>query len=483
MKKRNVFIATLLLGPGAAQAIGLEEYLKMVEGNNRSIQAQDQLLQAAEIRYEQANLELSPVMTGGVSYLDDKGLNYNTSGVVTHQQVRGYNLGLAKKFSSGTSAAVNANLQTVNSQGTSSGVAFNNENHTGTLGVTLSQSLWKDFFGRATRLRWQREASLQAQEKTAYSLQKRQSLVDAEGLFWDHMYLKNELQIRKDGLERAKKIEGWVRARLNNGIGDKADELNAQGLVASRELQLIMTQDELTASEKKIADQVRAEKNSELPKLEGNIGSVRNLQTFVESADSKFSNISSGKVVRVDSYLASLDASAKQVAADEAKDKMRPDLVLAGQYKTNGYESTDADTIKRMTEKDHPVTGVSLTFTWLLDWDTKNAVRDTAAKEARAAALKKEQLEIEGQTAWSEINRRHQELTKKINAAEQISQIQTQRAAAERDKLSKGRSITSQVIIAEQDAAEAALTLTKMKAEQRKLESQARLFVKTEENK
>ena len=57
--------------------------------------------------------------------------------------------------------------------------------------------------------------------------------------------------------------------------------------------------------------------------------------------------------------------------------------------------------------------------------------------------------------------------------------IRSKRALVEKDKLSKGRTITSEAITAEQDAAETALTLMKLRTEQRKLESQAKLFIAT----
>jgi hypothetical protein len=176
-----------------------------------------------------------------------------------------------------------------------------------------------------------------------------------------------------------------------------------------------------------------------------------------------------------------LDAQVKKVNAQEAAESVRPDLVLQGQYKTNGYGDNDNQALSNINDRNYPTTSVGVNFTWLLDWDTKNAVRNSAQKDALAAQLKKERQLLESRTSWSEFNRRHAELSAQIKAAGVLSEVQTNKAAAERDKLSKGRSITSNVITAEQDAAESQLTLTKLKAEQRKLESQGRLFVKIQE--
>jgi outer membrane protein TolC len=467
-------VALILAITQAGSAMTLDEYLRAVQKKNHTFQSLEASTEAATSRSQQGDLELSPILSASGSYLDDKSLTSLGTAVLTHNQVRQYNLGLAKKFSTGTQASITGTVQGINTDGTAGATNLSMENHVGTLGVSVSQSLWKDFFGTSTTLRHEREKSQAQLERTGYNLQAKQVLVEAESAFWDLMYLQQELQLRKASLERARKIEGWVKNRANNGIGDRADILNAQGLVASRELQLVMTRDDLKAAEEKFADQIEWDRSQPIPELQGNLEQVRPLKNFVDGEQA-------GRVVRLDTYISVLDAEVKKVGAREAEEKVTPDLVLAGQYKTNGYDTTDSKALAKMTDKDYPVSFVGLTFSWALDWDSKGAVKNSAQKDALAAQLKKEKSLLDSETAWREINRRHAEMSARIQAAMNLSHIQTAKAAAERDKLSKGRSITSNVITAEQDAADAELTLTKLKAEQRKLESQSRLFVKIQE--
>lgn len=466
----TALVALILAISQSGAAMTLEEYLQSVQKKNRTFLSFEASTEAATSRYQQGDLELSPILSASGSYLDDKSLQSSGGSSLTHNQVRQYSLGLSKKFSTGTQAALTGSVTGVNAEGSFGGTSFVSENHVGTLGVALSQSLWKDFFGTSTRLRWERERSQELYEKNGYNLQSKQALIEAESVFWDLMYLQQELQLRKASLERARKIESWVKNRASNGIGDRADVLNAQGLVASRELQLVGTRDDLKAAEERFADQIEWPEGQPVPELQGNLEQVRPLKNFIGGEQ--------GKIVRLDAYLSVLDAEVKKVGAREAEEKVTPDLVLSGGYKTNGYDTTDSKALGKMTDKDHPVSNVALTFSWALDWGSKGAVRTTAQKDALAAQLKKEKSLLDSETAWKEINRRHAEMSARIQAAMNLSQIQTAKAAAERDKLSKGRSITSNVITAEQDAADAELTLTKLKAEQRKLESQSRLFVK-----
>lgn len=463
-----LFVGLSLILPAQSPAMTLEQYLMQVKQKNKLFQSLDASREASANRNAQADLDLSPVLTATAQSQDDKSLQTLGSVVVNHAQSKQYSLGLGKKFSTGTSASVTASVQSLNSNYNIGTVAGSAESHTGTMAVSLSQSLWKDFFGEATRLRWRREQSQKTLEQAALQLQQQQALISAEASFWDLFTLQQELIIRKEGLERARKIEGWVQRRFDNGIGEKSDLLNAKGLVAARELELLAAQDDLTAAEKKFLDQMELG-GEPIPALEAKLDQPR--EELLKSI---------AKPLKLDSYMTVLESQIKNTVAQEVKDQMKPDLSLRGSYKTNGYQDSDSAALQHMQDRDYPVTAVGLQFTWLLDWDTKSSVMNTAQKDALAAEFKKQRQFLESETAWTELVRRHQELGKKIKAANLISDIQTAKAAAERERLSKGRTITSQVITAEQDAAEAQLRLTKLKAEQRKLETQTKMFINYE---
>jgi outer membrane protein TolC len=466
-----VFFASFFAG-GFAQALTLEEYLAQVQSKNKNFRSFEASTSAAEDRFATMDLDLSPALTLKGSYLDDKALVIYGPGIeLTRNQVTTYSAELSKKFSSGTTAAVSTGVQGVRTDVTGFGGGAPIETYSGFAEVSLSQSLWKDFFGHATRLRWEREEALRTQEKQSYNLQARQTLIAAESAYWDLIYAQEDIKIREAGLDRAKAILQWVQRRNSNGIGDKADVLNAQGLAQARELELLNAKDDLRTAQQKVADQLEIKNLTELPDLQGNLGQNRSVKSYVNPATAK------NRIVRLDAYLAILDAKAKAVAADESQDSLRPDLVVQGSYKTNGYDDDLNGSWSKTTDPGHPTVNVGVEFRWLLDWETKGAARNAAKMDALAATLKKERQLIESDSDWSELLRKNDELSKKIVVAQKISETQTAHAAAERQKLSKGRAITSDVITAEQDADEAALTLTKLKTEQRKLESQGRLYI------
>lgn len=472
-----VFFASLFAG-SFAQALTLDEYLMQVQNKNGNFKAFDASTNAAEGRFATADLELSPVLTLQGNYLDDKSLQIYGPGVeLDRNQVKTYSLGLSKEFSSGTTAAVSTGVQGVLTDMSDGGQTGSIDTYSGFAQVSLSQSLWKDFFGHSTRLRWEREGIQRTQEKQNYNLQARQTLVNAEANYWDLIFSQEDIRIREAGLDRARSILQWVQRRYGNGIGDRADVLNAQGLAQQRELELLNAKDDLRTAQQKVADDLEVKDVAALPPISGNLNKQRALESYISSGKIQ------GRVLRLDAYLSVLDAKAKAVSSEEANESLKPDLVVQGSYKTNGYDDNLNGSWSHVTDSGHPTANVGVQFKWLLDWDTKGAVRNTAKMDALAASYKQERALLESDSSWSELNRQNAELTQKIIVAQKIADTQTAHAAAERTKLSKGRAITSDVILAEQDADEAALNLTRLKTMQRKLESQGRLYVAIEEAK
>ena len=468
MKNQIVLALLVVSTAGTAQAMNLEQYLEQVKAKHKSLQALEYSKEAVELNRLSGDVELAPRLTLAGGYLSDKKLpnQYSATEIKANQ----YSAELAKRFSTGTSVALSAEAvqyEIMNSQLNTVPGKF----ATGSLGVSVEQSLWKNGFGGATRLRWEREESVAKAQSGAFDLQQRALLVQAEASFWDYLTLQEEIKIKKASLDRAKRIETWVKRRFADGIADKADLLNAQALVAARELQLVDSEDQFQAAIRGIRDVLELDPTEAVPTLEGNITNSRPISSMIQGQ---------GKVVKIDAYLSSLESKAKSSVAREVEDGYSADLVLSGSYKTNSYEENLNKATAEWDDGKRPTSQVGLRWVYLFDVEAKKGAVGGARKEALAAKLTSERKMLESDSAWIEINRRYIELGKRVDAARKISQLQMARAVEETNKFNKGRSITSNVITAEEDAAEAELNLTKLLAEQRKLEAQGRLFMAVE---
>ncbi len=467
MKWKLATVLLLFSSLAQAETLNLEQYLVRVKQKHHLFLAINNDLQAAEYISEAAYLDLSPMLTARVGYLDDKKPFASGLLTVVHNKTTDYSLGISKKFITGTTLAVNAS--TYGSDLELSTPAAVTSGYAG-LAFTITQSLWKDGLGSNTRMKLQQAQNSQRSAVEGFNLQAKLLLVQAENAFWDFIYQDQEVKSKQANLERAKKIEQWVKNRASNGIGDRSDTLSAQGLRAGRELELITALDDLQGAKQQIINVLEIKEGEEVPLLMGHLEQIREPSAFIQGTE--------GKIVKLDAYISVLDARAKKLSADQAADSVKPDLQLEGKYSTNAIEPSLGESMGKISNTDIPTTSVALKLVWMLDGSAKNAVSSVARAAALTSEMKMQRSLLESGSAWSEYTRKHQEFAKKVEQATILSKIQTERAAQERDKLSKGRSITQQVILAEQDAADAELRLSKLKAEMRKFEAQANMYVR-----
>lgn len=470
-KHKYALLMSLAFAHVSASAMTLEQYLTEVQKRNKDFQAYTTSEEAAEDRREAGDLGLSPVLTMAGGYLSDEAQPQTIGSKIVSRQ---YSLGVAKEFSSGTKASLTGNVQQTQIRDVPQGYEKFANYSASSLGLSLSQSLWKNFFGNGTRLRQERQAAAANYEKQGYSLQQRQILIDAEIAYWDYLYQQEELKSRMESLDRAKKIETWLKRRFADGINDKADFLNGQALTASRQLLLDSTRDQAISAEKNLRLYLEMDDKEKTPSLESDFKKPRDIRALVGG--------NAGRVVRLDAYLAALEAKTKELGAKEAKDQLRPDLVLSGSYNTNSnIQDSPASALNKISNLDIPTAKVGLNFTYIFDTDAKVSQESLYRKEALAAQLKSERKMLESDVSWGELLRRYGEMLKQIETADRISQLQTSKAKEQSLKLSRGRAVTSDVVNSEEDAANSILTLNRLRSEARKMEAQSRLFIRLNE--
>ncbi|HPI40716.1 MAG TPA: TolC family protein [Pseudobdellovibrionaceae bacterium] len=462
------FLFVLASGSNAqVRSLNLEEFLNDVQKNNKSFQSLKVNLEASAEKRTSGDRELIPVFTLKNTIFSDQ----KTPSMLGSTEMKStqYSLGFLKKFSTGTALNLSANMSGYENLGMNPSSTLSSiygKYAQGAVGVSLSQSLWKDFFGRATDLRKKREDLYYNIEKFTLDFQYRKYLIEAENAFWDYLYLKEENSIRESSLQRAKKIESWFLQRVQDGVSDQTDLLSAKALVANRELQFSSSQDELTAIERKVRDILELKQSENFPILNEDLYRTRAIFNPKEESES------------VDFIISQLQAKARHWEAQETQEQLKSDLNLSASYNTNSYEPSGSvmDSSRSWLQTDKPTASVVITWTYLLDTEVKDSMLSASQKSALASQIQSERKHIDSLASWDELLRRYSELTKKIAIAESIKKIQLQRAKSEQEKLSKGRTITATVINSEQDAAEASLMLIKLQVEHRKLESQSRLF-------
>ncbi len=443
------------------QALTLDEYMQTVKKNNKIFSALNSSKEAANDRLTAGDVLLSPTVSAGYSLISDKSL---PSTLGNQREITEYTLGVGKKFSTGTTL----NLTAKTNQFENQTVPPLDQYSTGGLGISLSQSLWKDFFGAGTRLRQSRDLATNRFETLRIEQQIRATTFDAESVFWDYAFTQEDYRLKKSNLERAQRLEKWTSNRVTNGISDRADLMNVKALAALREVQFLTAQDDIKIQETKFREYLSLNEAEPVPPVDDDMIQPRN---YVDQL------VKNKNVVRIDLYLSSLEARIKQLAADEVKDQYKPDLSLVASYTTSAFERDYTEMTKNMSKTDRPRTFVGLNFLWMFNTDSKAAQVSAASKDALAAEAIAERNLTLGQNAWGDLIRKYEITKKNVATLEKVALYQRERAKAEQDKFNKGRTVTANVVTAETDAAEAEVNLLRAKAGLRKLEASSILYI------
>jgi len=472
MKMRNTSVGfkvflVILVAAMNSHGLTVDQYLEQAKQKNQLLKAYDESIQAARLKAHSSEIDLSPLLTAGYLSSSDQS---KPSQLGLKRDAQLYSLGIAKKFTTGTALKLEA--QTGQFNNSNSAIPGYDKYATGSVALTLQQSLWKDFFGEGTRIKINRVQKAAQLEQYGAELQARLALYDVEANFLDYALAFEDYKLKKANLERAQKIDKWTTNRVNNGISDRADLMNARALVALREAQMLNAEEELKSQENKLRDNLKLSAEEKTPEIQADLNAERPYLNQLKQSD---------RVQKIESYLASLEADVKSLIAAETNDSLKPDLSLFGTYATTSYNREYSNAVSDITKDDFPKNSIGVNFSWVFDTNAKSSLRDSAQKDALSAQLKSEKKIADGNTAWLELKRKYDVLKKSVATLDKVAQFQRERARAEQDKLSKGRTVTANVVTAETEAAEAEVTLLKTKAQLRKLETSSLFFIEIQE--
>ena len=469
--------ALLMLAPlGVALAapparFSIEDYLGQVTKSNGLYQSADLAKDAAAARKDTGDLVLAPILNATIGYLDDRKetqiplLEGNRTKALT------YTLGVSKQFSTGTKASLDLSSAsaTLYGMGQIPGFETPPNQNTETLTFSLSQSLWKDFFGRSTRLRHEREDKVYQLQNKSETLKARKVLVDAETAYWNYLYKVAEVDARKAALDRAKVIYQWHASRHANGLSNDSDILQAEALRTQREIQVDQSLDDLKAATESVRVAAHIDGAQQIWVDVQDLAKQRDLMTMVGAKGGD-------KVVRMDSELNQLDFETKSVASLETQESLRPDLNFDLKLASSGLDPTTSSAYSDVAKVNHPTLYTGLRFSLNLDQGLMGRARTAAAKDAEAANLIYQQGARESDSSWLELQRRYKELNRRIEVVTKLSEIQRRKSDSENRRMKNGRSTTFAVVQFEQDFADANLLLLQLESEARKIEAQAKMF-------
>ena len=458
-------IVLLAAASALMSAMTVDQYLNQVKARNPIYRATEISAEASLDKLEAGEISLAPVLSATYQKSRDKSLPSQLS---PDRSMETYSLGVAKKFVTGTSLEIKANVNDFDNAQVPVMFAGFGQYATGVLGVSLKQSLWKDFFGYGTRATIERINKTSQIEAVAADLQNQGLLAEAEGIYWDYVFAQEDLKLKKFNLDRANQLNSWMSRRVQNGTGEKADGFNSGALKSMRELEYLQSQTNLKNTEIKFRENLNLKENEKTPAV--------NETVSLNSA--KITNLATNKkIVQAQAFIDYLDAQARYYAAEETVDQLRPDLNIFGTYNYTSYETERKDAIKNMTKSDYPQYVVGASFVWQFDTSAKRGVARAAQKQAEASKMMADKKLKDGEQEWQKFVRDYQVLADNLKLVEQVADLQRKRASEENTRLSRGRTITANVITAETESAEASINLLRTKIGLLKMEAASRTYI------
>jgi len=451
------FFGSILVSAVPEKSLSLQEYLELAKNQSEPLQAIDRDLQTLNLQKGTIYLSLSPELSGGFREIWDEKEKASAN---VRKLERAGDVGVQQKFITGTTIGVAGTYEAAKSGGSLAG-----KTHDWEWTASLSQSLLRDAFGYSTRLLTR--SQILNLEVQAFDLQKRREdlYVHLEEVYWDTLLVQKEFKVREENLARSQKLLKWVKNRVSRQAADSTDLLQAQALLATRELEYQETIDR--------RETLRKEIEKYFPEVLFSLADASFSQ--VTGKDSLSPRSASLSVLRRDLLVEKKRAEFLRVEFQRQKNGSLPSLDAVLSAGTNGVEPTAGEAFKKSFG--NPVYEVGFRFSTNLNFSLLSDATKAARIALEAQELRLTSLERDSKISWSEFWAQHARLNERIQIAQKLAQLQKEKSREEQRNYEKGKSTAFQAITFEQEASEAELMALRLVASLRKLEAQLRNFV------
>lgn len=450
---------TQSLAAGAQEKLTLNQYLEQVKSRNEAYQAADFGRQAASQYAEEAKLILSPVLFSNAQIADDAKPSFipsfNYDKIISHT----YNLGLSQNTRIGLQGKFTYSLMDTEYKGLAP--AYYEAHPT----IELSQSLWRNFFGRETRAQIEAGESQAKAKSFAQSFQADMLLIDAEKTYWRLALARENLKLANEAILRAQRIFNWSNRRVQLSLADKSDLFQASTLLQSRKLELKLAEDEMRSA----AVSFNSARGEGLEEVKENLNSLDD--SLIKSL-----KIPEQAHARADVLAARENSKAKKAQGILGVERNRPNLELFGSYAFNSREDSQSGAMDEAFSDERPTKIVGIRFSSPLDFSRKNKVQQGWELEAKAAELEYQRKTFEQERDWTELRRRFFETQERLQTAVELEKAQREKLNYERDRQERGRSTLLQVLTFETDLKNAEGLRLRTLAELLQIAAQMKLY-------
>lgn len=464
------FFCCLFSANALAQAkpFTIDDVIALAKSNSETIKASEKSLQSvnAEIQARDLGL-LTPTLTSELALFNDH--RETLSATPTSRNNSGlFDLSLTKPFSTGTKFSLDVNHNLLRSDN------FTGERNVAAWEAKLTQSLWRNSFGRDTRLRHNSEKAelLARQYQILYDQQL--FLANVEGSFWDYSLALKELQLRNQTIERSQSLVKWVKSRIGRFAAESSDLLQVQALESQRQIDLVDAQNRLEIAASNLRGYI--------PGVDPKSWNVdKNAMEIERNPLQLLAIAGSSTPSRLDALASKYKAKQSSLEAERTSDSLKPQLDAFALYGANGIDPYFSPSWDEAGRRVHSEGQVGLLLTVDLDQGLKSQRRTSAKLAAEADAYRSQALARQSSVGWEEISRNIENLKMQVQEAKALSDLQNKKVTSERRRYEQGRTTVLTITTYEVDAAQSEINYYRLLTNLRKAEAVARTFA-TEES-
>ncbi|MCM2322393.1 MAG: TolC family protein [Oligoflexia bacterium] len=442
-----LLLLVALQGSTAAASVpvlNLEHYLGQVREKNLAVTASLQASEGAKARSGEGALLLAPTFFATAQTANDGKPTLNPALQGNRTLNTAGSIGVSQQTSFGLTAKLSYNASFTDIQGSQMIPAGGY--HESRPALELSQPLWRNWMGRETRATQELLGAQALATSYSESFKARLSVADAESAYWRLVLAREAIEVQKASLARAAKIRDWNKRRVELHLADRTDLLQAEAGLQVRSLELQSARDE----ERAAAFAFNTALGSEASEVSERLEALEAKQVLALPAPERAEFRDDIQAARQQSRLA--DAGARI-----GTEKNRPSVELFASLALNGRNSGLGSALSDSLGTQYSTTALGVRVAAPLDFAALSANREGYRLERLAAEQAVTRKVYEQERDWSDLVASLADAKRRLGLFLKMEQVQESKLMAERDRHDRGRSTTYQVLLFEQDFAQAQL--------------------------
>lgn len=474
MKKKIVFFTLMLCAtPLYCETLSLQAYLNNVDNNNPQLKSINSAIEAMDNKLAELDMVYGTYFSAnGVYSIDKSGSGFGSTLAADEMDVSSLNLGLSKKFNTGSmlSAGLSGSLVdfklsspfTLNSQSLNSFSAYDLKPF-----ARIDQSLIKDTKGGQTALFISKTKASVKAAKYMQVFAKQQVMLLAKSMYFRVSLARDVVAFRKASLERANKLLSWTKNRFEQDLADKSDMLQAEAAQKLRGLNLQMALEEEENATKEFNELISITHIASAPDVE-------NILLLSDRVQRNNCLIRNG--FRAD-YLASQEnLHTSEFSQKEATLRLGAELSAFGYVSAHGLDMNYSGAAQQVTNFIKPTYTIGLNYTTPIFGSLIKKTLNGYKLDVQSSSFAKEKARNSMESDWNNLCRSWKNVIARIKIAADIKDIQEKRSVEEQLKYKKGRNTTYQLLTAENDLDDAQLNLFRLFMEELMIDAQTQLY-------